>query len=127
MRIGYWISDVCSSDLVDLRRGNRLAERERNLVVDFGDDDAGCVDRGARVIADQTEAVLAVLIGWRELHERDVTADQSLLDVRADLTDVAWNHLQLAGLGQRAQRADRAHARQREAGDGFRRQQRREA
>src|SRR3546814_3231488 len=52
-------------------------------------------------------SVLAVLIGWRELHERDVTADQSLLDVRADLTDVAWNHLQLAGLGQRAQRADR--------------------
>src|SRR3546814_11229575 len=101
MRIGYWISDVCSSDLVDLRRGNRLAERERNLVVDFGDDDAGCVDRGARVIADQTEAVLAVLIGWRELQERDVPADQSLLDVRADVTDVAWKPLQLTGLGDR--------------------------
>src|SRR3546814_2821530 len=115
MRISDWSSDVCSSDLtnpggadfdrrtrdvngdVDLRRGNRLAERERNLVVDLGDDDAGFVDRGARVIADQIEAVLAVLIGWRELHERDVAANQSLLDVRADLTDVAWNHLQLAG------------------------------
>src|SRR3546814_1901301 len=60
MRISDWSSDVCSSDLLDLRRKAEAQQRGRRLHVSFRADQrdlTGSEIRGEHVVADKAEVV----------------------------------------------------------------------
>src|SRR3546814_6298464 len=72
MRISDWSSDVCSSDLEDRGRQDRLAEESR----DDADDDHG---------ADHDDAARAFLSGYRHVFQRG----RQLVDVAGALIGAA--------------------------------------
>src|SRR3546814_12244519 len=72
MRISDWSSDVCSSDLEDRGRQDRLAEESR----DDADDDHG---------ADHDDAARAFLSGYRHVFQRG----RQLVDVAGALLGAA--------------------------------------
>ena len=65
------------------RRQHRIAERKGHALVDLGDDHARLRHGGLNEIADQAETMVAVGVGRAHLDERDVAADQPLLDHRS--------------------------------------------
>jgi hypothetical protein len=104
---------------VDVGVGQRdVAPRLRHLPVHLGDDDARLVDGGARVVGAEAEAVAAVLVARRDLHERDVAGDRAVGDELCVLRDVARHDVHRAGLDQAPVGADAAHAVQGDAVDG---------
>ena len=103
---------------VDVGVGQRdVARRLRHLPVHLGDDDARLVDGGARVVGAEAEAVAAVLVARRDLHQRDVAGDRAVGDELGVLRDVARHDVHRAGLDQAPVGADAAHAVQRDAVD----------
>mgnify|MGYP003288694648 CR=1 FL=1 len=100
--------------VIDSRLREHLAEGERHLIVDLGDHYPRPRDGGLHIVADKTVTVVALAVGGTDLNECHVATDDSRLDHRADLTDVARNHVEAVRLAHRPQGADGAHAGQRE-------------
>src|SRR5215831_14800894 len=82
---------------IDLGRWHRLAISERHLIVDFGNYDARPTDRGLHVVADESAAMIAILISRADLHERDIATYDAGFNHRTNLTDMTRNHTQLVG------------------------------
>ena len=118
--LGSWIGwRSVSTRHVDVGVGQRdVARRLRHLPVHLGDDDARLVDGGARVVGAEAQAVAAVLVARRDLHERDVAADRAVGDELGVLRDVARHDIHRAGLDQAPVGADAAHPMQGDAVDG---------